>query len=396
MRIVEGGVCAVRGVKASGRKEGKNGVAVITGGGQAAGVFTTNKVTAAPVVVTRKHLIDSQQILAVVANSGSANAFTGPNGIEDAERVAESLARRLHIRTADVAVASTGIIGTPLNVSWIDSKIVEVLSTITDTADGSLEAARAIMTTDSTPKQMAVEVDGVALGGIAKGAGMIEPQLSTMLAFIYTDAGLTADVLQTCLKRAADLSFNMVVVDGDTSTNDTVLLIGTGESSSAIDVDDFQNALNFVCVELAKMIARDGEGATKMMEVTVAGARNQEDAIKAAKAIVRSPLVKTALFGADPNWGRIVTAVGYSGAFMDPESLSLAMSDGKCTPVVLVEKGLIKSASADGLEEAALSGIMNSTEISILVDLGVGGAAATAWGCDLTDDYVRINAEYTT
>jgi len=396
MRVVQGGVCAVRGVKASGCKEGKNGLAVITGGGQAAGVFTTNKVTAAPVIVTRKHLVESQQILAVVANSGSANAFTGSNGIEDAERVAECLARRLHIRTPDVAVASTGVIGTPLNVSWIDSKIVEVLSTITDTADGSLEAARAIMTTDSTPKQMAVEVDGVALGGIAKGAGMIEPQLSTMLAFIYTDARLTADVLQACLKKAAALSFNMVVVDGDTSTNDTVLLIGTGESSSAIDVDDFQNALNFVCVELAKMIARDGEGATKMMEVTVAGARNQEDAIKAAKAIVRSPLVKTALFGADPNWGRIVTAVGYSGAFMDPESLSLAMSDGKCTPVVLVEKGLIKSASADGLEEEALSGIMNSTEISILVDLGVGGAAATAWGCDLTDDYVRINAEYTT
>ncbi|MGA7470605.1 MAG: bifunctional ornithine acetyltransferase/N-acetylglutamate synthase [Halobacteriota archaeon] len=396
MRVVQGGVCAVRGVKASGCKEGKNGLAVITGGGQAAGVFTTNKVTAAPVIVTRKHLVESQQILAVVANSGSANAFTGSNGIEDAERVAECLARRLHIRTPDVAVASTGVIGTPLNVSWIDSKIVEVLSTITDTADGSLEAARAIMTTDSTPKQMAVEVDGVALGGIAKGAGMIEPQLSTMLAFIYTDARLTADVLQACLKKAAALSFNMVVVDGDTSTNDTVLLIGTGESSSTIDVDDFQNALNFVCVELAKMIARDGEGATKMMEVTVAGARNQEDAIKAAKAIVRSPLVKTALFGADPNWGRIVTAVGYSGAFMDPEALSLAMSDGKCTPVVLVEKGLIKSASADGLEEEALSGIMNSTEISILVDLGVGGAAATAWGCDLTDDYVRINAEYTT
>jgi glutamate N-acetyltransferase/amino-acid N-acetyltransferase len=396
MRIVEGGVCAVRGVKASGRKEGKNGVAVITGGGQAAGVFTTNKVTAAPVIVTRKHLIDSQQILAVVANSGSANAFTGPNGIKDAEQVAESLARHLHIRTADVAVASTGIIGTPLNVSWIDSKIVEVLSTITDTADGSLEAARAIMTTDSTPKQMAVEVDGVALGGIAKGAGMIEPQLSTMLAFIYTDARLTADVLQTCLKRAADLSFNMVVVDGDTSTNDTVLLIATGESSSAIDVGEFQNALNFVCVELAKMIARDGEGATKMMEVTVAGARNHEEAVKAAKAVARSPLVKTALFGADPNWGRIVTAVGYSGAFVDPEALSLALSNGKCTPVVLVEKGIIKSASADRPNEQTLSEIMNSTEISILVDLGVGGAAATAWGCDLTDDYVRINAEYTT
>jgi len=396
MRVVEGGVCAVRGVKASGCKEGKNGLAIITGGGPAAGVFTTNKVTAAPVIVTRKHLIASQQILAVVANSGSANAFTGPNGTEDAERIAESLARRLHIHTTDVAVGSTGIIGTPLNVGWIDSKINEVLLTMTDAANGSLEAARAIMTTDSMPKQMAIEVDGVAIGGIAKGAGMIEPQLSTMLAFIYTDARLTADVLQTCLKKAADLSFNMVVVDGDTSTNDTVLLIATGESSSAIDIDDFQNALNFVCVELAKMIARDGEGATKMMEVTVAGARNRDDAIKAAKAVVRSPLVKTALFGADPNWGRIVTAVGYSGAFVDPEALSLALSDGKDISVVLVEKGLIKSASADRFDEGALSEIMNRTEISILVDLGVGAAAATAWGCDLTDDYVRINAEYTT
>jgi glutamate N-acetyltransferase/amino-acid N-acetyltransferase len=396
MRVVEGGVCAVRGVKASGCKEGKNGLAIITGGGEAVGVFTTNKVTAAPVIVTRKHLIETQQIFAVVANSGSANAFTGLSGIEDAERVAEALAHRLHIRTADVGVASTGVIGTPLNVTWIDSKIIEVLSTITDAAYGSLEAARAIMTTDTTPKQIAVEVDGVALGGIAKGAGMIEPQLSTMLAFIYTDARLTADVLQTCLKQAADLSFNMLVVDGDTSTNDTVLLIATGESSAVIDIDDFQNALNFVCVELAKMIARDGEGATKMMEVTVAGARNRTDAIKAAKAVVRSPLVKTALFGADPNWGRIITAVGYSGAFMDPETLSLVLSDGKGTSVVLVEKGLAKSASADRCEEEALSELMNCKEISILVDLGVGAAAATAWGCDLTDGYVRINAEYTT
>ena len=396
MRVVEGGVCAVRGVKASGCKEGKNGLAVITGGGQAAAVFTTNKVTAAPIIVTRKHLIGSQQILAVVANSGSANAFTGPNGIEDAERVAESIARHLHIPIADVAVASTGVIGIPLNVSWIDSKIIEVLSTLTDAADGSLAAARAIMTTDSTPKQMAVEVDDVTLGGIAKGAGMIEPQLSTMLAFIYTDAQLTADVLQTCLKKAADLSFNMVVVDGDTSTNDTVLLIATGRSSSTIDIDDFQNALNFVCVELAKMIARDGEGATKMMEVTVTGARNHEDAIEAAKAVVRSPLVKTALFGADPNWGRIVTAVGYSGAAIDPEALSLALSDGKDASVVLVDKGRIKSSSGDRLEEGALSEIMSREEIAILVDLGVGAASATAWGCDLTDDYVRINAEYTT
>jgi glutamate N-acetyltransferase/amino-acid N-acetyltransferase len=396
MRVVEGGVCAVRGVKASGLKEGSNGIAVITGGGQGAGVFTTNKVCAAPIIVTREHLAQSQGILAVIANSGSANAFTGQKGVTDAKHVAKSLALRLHIDTTQVAVASTGIIGTTLDVDWVDSKIDLVLSALTDVGDGSLKAAQAIMTTDSTPKQMAVEAEGVRIGGIAKGAGMIEPNLATMLAFIYTDARLTADVLQTCLKKAADLSFNMVVVDGDTSTNDTVLLITTGESSSAIDIDDFQNALNFVCVELAKMIARDGEGASKMMEVTVAGARNRADAIKAAKAVVRSPLVKTALFGADPNWGRIVTAVGYSGAFMEPEALSLALSDGKGASVVLVENGLIKSAGQNRLEEEALSEIMNRKEISILVDLGVGAAAATAWGCDLTDDYVRINAEYTT
>jgi glutamate N-acetyltransferase/amino-acid N-acetyltransferase len=396
MRVVEGGVCAVRGVKASGLKEGSNGIAVITGGGQGAGVFTTNKVCAAPIIVTREHLAQSQGILAVIANSGSANAFTGQKGVTDAKHVAKSLALRLHIDTTQVAVASTGIIGTTLDVDWVDSKIDLVLSALTDVGDGSLKAAQAIMTTDSMPKQMAVEAEGVKIGGIAKGAGMIEPNLATMLAFIYTDARLTADVLQTCLKKAADLSFNMVVVDGDTSTNDTVLLITTGESSSAIDIDDFQNALNFVCVELAKMIARDGEGASKMMEVTVAGARNRADAIKAAKAVVRSPLVKTALFGADPNWGRIVTAVGYSGAFMEPEALSLALSDGKGASVVLVENGLIKSAGQNRLEEEALSEIMNRKEISILVDLGVGAAAATAWGCDLTDDYVRINAEYTT
>jgi glutamate N-acetyltransferase/amino-acid N-acetyltransferase len=395
MRVVEGGVCAVRGVKASGCREGRNGVAVITGGGQAAGLFTTNKVTAAPVIVTQRHLVESPQILAVVANSGSANAFTGSSGLDDAESVAESAARRLHIRAADVAVASTGVIGAPIDVRWIDTKIGEVLSTITDAANGSLEAARAIMTTDSMPKQMAVEVDGVAIGGIAKGAGMIEPQLATMLAFIYTDARLSADVLQTCLKTAADLSFNMVVVDGDTSTNDTVLLIATGESSSSLDIDVFQSALNFVCIELAKMIARDGEGAKKMMEVTVEGARNREDAIKAAKAVVRSPLVKTALFGADPNWGRIVTAVGYSGASVNPAVLSLMVSDGKGSSVTLVKKGLTRRAS-NRLHEEALSKIMNSREVSILVDLGLGAAAATAWGCDLTCEYVRINAEYTT
>jgi glutamate N-acetyltransferase / amino-acid N-acetyltransferase len=396
MRIVEGGICAVRGVKASGIKDGRNGVALITGGGQAAGVFTTNKVTAAPVIVTREHLKQSNEILAIVANSGSANAFTGPEGVNDAKSVAKSLAQRLHIRDTQVAVASTGVIGAPLNKDWINSRIETLLLTLTDSAEGSLAAARAIMTTDSVPKHIAVEVSDVRIGGIAKGAGMIEPKLCTMLAFVYTDAQLSADVLQKCLKQAVDISFNMVVVDGDTSTNDSVLLIATGKSPKTIEISKFQDALNYVCIALAKMIARDGEGATKMMEVTVTGAQNRDDAVKAAKAVVRSPLVKTALFGADPNWGRIVAAVGYSEAFVDPSLLSLSLSSGKRPPIVLLQNGLIRTDSADKFEEDALAAIMKSAEISIQIDLGVGVASATAWGCDLTDDYVRINAEYTT
>jgi len=396
MRIVEGGICAVRGVKASGIKDGRNGVALITGGGQAAGVFTTNKVTAAPVIVTREHLKQSNEILAIVANSGSANAFTGPEGVNDAKSVAKSLAQRLHIRDTQVAVASTGVIGTPLNKDWINSRIETLLLTLTDSAEGSLAAARAIMTTDSVPKHIAVEVSDVRIGGIAKGAGMIEPKLCTMLAFVYTDAQLSADVLQKCLKQAVDISFNMVVVDGDTSTNDSVLLIATGKSPKTIEISKFQDALNYVCIALAKMIARDGEGATKMMEVTVTGAQNRDDAVKAAKAVVRSPLVKTALFGADPNWGRIIAAVGYSEAFVDPSLLSLSLSSGKRPPIALLQNGLIRTDSADKFEEDALAAIMKSAEILIQIDLGVGVASATAWGCDLTDDYVRINAEYTT
>jgi len=396
MRIVEGGICAVRGVKASGIKDGRNGVALITGGGQAAGVFTTNKVTAAPVIVTREHLKQSNEILAIVANSGSANAFTGPEGVNDAKSVAKSLAQRLHIRDTQVAVASTGVIGTPLNKDWINSRIETLLLTLTDSAEGSLAAARAIMTTDSVPKHIAVEVSDVRIGGIAKGAGMIEPKLCTMLAFVYTDAQLSADILQKCLKQAVDISFNMVVVDGDTSTNDSVLLIATGKSPKTIEISKFQDALNYVCIALAKMIASDGEGATKMMEVTVTGAQNRDDAVKAAKAVVRSPLVKTALFGADPNWGRIIAAVGYSEAFVDPSLLSLSLSSGKRPSIALLQNGLIRTDSADKFEEDALAAIMKSAEILIQIDLGVGVASATAWGCDLTDDYVRINAEYTT
>jgi glutamate N-acetyltransferase/amino-acid N-acetyltransferase len=309
--------------------------------------------------------------------------------------VASALATKLDLRVTQVAVASTGVIGQPLDVDWAISKIDEILPQLSDTPAGSLAAAKAIMTTDSIPKQIAVETDGIMIGGIAKGAGMIEPDLCTMLAFIYTDAPLTAEVLKTSIERAVRTSFNMAVVDGDTSTNDMVLLISTGKSAARVDINQFQNALNFVCVQLAKMIVKDGEGATKMMEVTVMGAREREDAVKAAKAVVRSPLVKTAVFGGDPNWGRIIAAVGYSGAYVEPELLSLTLSDGRSTSVVLIDRGRVHDMHHE-YGEKALRQIMNGAEVSIVLDLGVGCEGATAWGCDLTCDYVRVNAEYST
>ncbi len=394
MRVVEGGICAVPGVKAFGLKEDGHGLAIIVGGGQAAGVFTSNNIKAAPLLVTQEHLACGSQVRAIAINSGSANAFTGQRGMEDARWVAALLADHLRLETTSVAVASTGVIGQPLDRAQIEAQTGGVLSSLTDAPDGSLAAARAIMTTDSVPKHVAVEAGGIRIGGIAKGAGMIAPSLCTMLAFIYTDAPLTADVLSGCLTRAADLSFNMAVVDGDTSTNDCVLLVSTAASGEDVDLDQFQQALNFVCMTLAKKIVEDGEGATKLVEVTVVGAREQEDAVKAAKAVVRSPLVKTAIFGADPNWGRIITAIGYSGAYVEPDVLSLKLSSKDGETVAPIERGQISDRFTDGGEQT-LRTIMASSEIVIVVDLGVGCEAATAWGCDLTYEYVRINAEYT-
>ncbi len=396
MHVVEGGVCAVPGVKASGLKEGKDGLAVIVGGGQTAGVFTSNTVKAAPVLVTRENLARTSHVLAIAVNSGSANAFTGQAGIDDARWMAALLADRLSLEPMSVAVASTGVIGQPLDRAKIQAQIGPVLSSLSSTSEGSCAAAKAIMTTDSVPKQVAVEIGGgIRIGGIAKGAGMIEPDLCTMLAFIYTNASLAADVLKECLTSAVNLSFNMAVVDGDTSTNDCVLLVSTGAESADVDRSQFQEALNFVCTALAKMIVKDGEGATKLVEVTVKGAREQDDAVRAAKAVVRSPLVKTAIFGADPNWGRIVTAVGYSKAHMEPSTLSLKLANNSGATACLVDRGEICDRPTDE-DEATLHAIMAGSEILITVDLGVGSEAATAWGCDLTYEYVRINAEYTT
>ncbi|ETA68638.1 glutamate N-acetyltransferase [Methanolobus tindarius DSM 2278] len=394
MKFIEGGICAVKGVRAGGIKPGKMGLAIIQAEGNAAGVYTRNKVIAAPLVVTREHISKTGRLSGVVVNSGNANAFTGVQGLADARIMASSLASKLDVSEELIGVASTGVVGRKLDTGWITAHIDEVLESLGEDADASMSAARSIMTTDTVPKEIAIEIDcGIRIAGIAKGAGMIEPNMGTMLAFVYTDAEVHPDVLQSCLTVAVDKSFNMIVVDGDTSTNDMVLVTATGQSGIIPEVSDIQAGLDYVLTELAKMIAVDGEGATKLIESKVTGAATEEDARLVTKAIVRSPLVKSAIFGQDPNWGRIVVAAGYSGANMDPEKISLSFSAG--TEVVeLVKDGEVVRNDEETLSQ--LKAIMAEDEIYIITDLGMGDKSATAWGCDLTYDYVRINAEYTT
>ncbi|WP_318786029.1 bifunctional ornithine acetyltransferase/N-acetylglutamate synthase [Methanimicrococcus hacksteinii] len=405
MQKITGGVCAVDGVEAFGIKEGKYGLAIITAKGNAAGVYTKNRVVAAPVIVTKEKLETNGGYLeAVIANSGNANAFTGEDGIFDANEMADVLAQNLEIDPKYVAVASTGVIGRKLHIDKIKNQIGDVLPKLSSTEKANEEAMKAIMTTDLVPKGFAVEAQtskgNFRVGGIAKGSGMIEPNMGTMLSFVYTDADVTSSLLQMCLKDATDCTFNRIVVDGDTSTNDMCLITATGKSGVNINLDDemiyseFQIALETVMKELAKMIAKDGEGATKLIECTASGAYTEEDAVLAAKAIVRSPLVKTAIFGNDPNWGRIVAAAGYSGAEFDQDQISLEVADGSHS-VSLVDKGEI--TKNDEATLGKLKAIMSAETIYIKVDLGTDyTGTATAWGCDLTYDYVKINADYTT
>ncbi len=405
MKFIDGGICAVKGVSAWGVKQDKYGLALIKAEGSAAGVFTRNRVIAAPLILTREHL-EGGRLSAVIANSGNANAFTGQEGIDDARDMGKLAAIGLGLDERTVAVASTGVIGHRLDLDIIKSQVGDVTSGLTDLAKGSTAAASAIMTTDTFSKEAAVELpDGTRIGGIAKGSGMIAPNMGTMLAFLYTDAAMDPGELGKYLQAAVDKSFNMVVVDGDTSTNDMALITATGQMGHAVghakshkvshtightDPEEFGPGLEAVCTKLARMIARDGEGATRLIEARVTGAASESDAVLAAKAVIRSPLVKSAIFGRDPNWGRVVAAVGYSGAEMEPDRVSLAFASDHSS-VMLVEKGRIVSTSEDRLKE-----IMGSDEVIISTDLGMGSGCATAWGCDLSYDYVRINAEYTT
>lgn len=387
MQRIEGGICAIDGVRASGVRAGKYGLALISASGAAAGMFTTNRVRAPPLNVTAEHLAGGR-LEGIVANSGCANAYTGSRGIEDARCMASLLASFLKTDEKKIAVASTGVIGRYMDMDLIRRLFEEASGRLRSDGEASLEAERAIMTTDTKEKEVAVEHQGLRVAGIVKGAGMIEPDMATMLCFLFTDADFSADVLKSCLADAVQDSFNMLTVDGDTSTNDTVLLTSTGKKQGRIE--DFQEALSFVCQDLARQMARDGEGASKFFETHVTGALNEVDARLAAKAVARSSLVKTAVYGADPNWGRIICAVGYSGAEMEPDRITLGL-EGSGLKATLVEVGQI---AEDALEKARM--IMSGKEIIINIDLGLGKASAKSFGCDLTHEYVNVNANYTT
>lgn len=357
----------------------------------AGGVFTLNKVRAAPIVVCVDHLADATA-RAIVVNSGCANACTGARGLADAYEMTRVAASRLGVANREVLVASTGVIGVHLPME----KVRAGLDRIVVGSDGGHDAARAIMTTDTRPKESCVRVAlgcrSITIGGIAKGAGMIHPNMATMLGFITTDAAVDPSFIQTATREASDASFNQMTIDGDTSTNDTLLVLANGAAGNppiragTPEAAAFLEGLTYVAAELAKAIARDGEGATKFIEVVVRGARTREDARKAAKAVVGSSLVKSAVYGNDPNWGRILCAVGYSGADVDPARVELLVGD----------LPLMRDGEPLPFERARGVAQFNRPEVSILVDLHVGGESAAAWGCDLTEGYVDINAKYTT
>ena len=352
----------------------------------AAAVFTTNKVKAAPVLLDMKRL-QKGKISAVIMNSGCANACTGEQGMKDAIEMTELAAKLSGVKPEAVMVSSTGVIGTMLPMDKVKAAVPKIKLT----KDGGHNLARAIMTTDRVPKEIAIKEDGFTVGGCLKGAGMIHPNMATMLCYITTDAGVEKDFLQQALKKAVDVSMNLISVDGDNSTNDTILLLANGVSGTAVKpgtdkAKAFQQALNRVCMRLAKAAARDGEGATKLIEVKVSGAVNKNDARLAARTIISSSLVKTAVYGSDPNWGRVVAAAGRSGADMDPGKTELFMGDFH----------LFKNGAPLPFDKKEASKYMGGKEVFFHLNLHLGRGEATAFGCDLTEEYVKINAEYTT
>ena len=401
MKQIEGGITAVQGVQAAGiqagikKAETKDLALIYTDiPATAAGVFTSNSVTAAPVIVCRKHLTDSTA-QAIIVNSGNANACTGEPGMTNAYRMAAATAEQLNIKADQVLVASTGVIGQQLPMETIENGIHTAAKALS--YEGGTDVAEAIMTTDTFPKSTAIEieVDGktVRIGGIAKGAGMIAPNMATMLSFLTTDANINSETLQAALTRVVDNTYNLLTVDTDRSTNDTVLILATGAAenpaivnASGQDYEAFCDGLMFVCTELVKMLARDGEGATKLVEVVIKQAKNREDAEKAARAVAESPLVKTAIFANDANWGRIMMAIGKSGAEFDPYQVDVLLGDYP----------LVKNGMDAGYDEEKATQLFDNDPIRITIDLRAGDTEITMWTCDYSYDYIRINADYRT
>ena len=404
MKQITGGVCAAKGFTATGvhcgirKNRTKKDLSLIVSETKAAAaaVYTSNLVKGAPLAVTKKHLSDGYA-RAVICNSGNANTCNA-DGEEVAEKTCQILADAMGIDAEDVVVASTGVIGQPLDITPIAAGIPSLISSLSP--NGSDDAAEGIMTTDTVKKDVAVEFELggqiCRMGGIAKGSGMIHPNLATMLVFITTDAAVTPELLEKALRADIADSFNMVSVDGDTSTNDMVTVLANGAAGNpAIDregpaFDAFRAALRFVTTGLCRMIAGDGEGATKLLECRVTGADDVKTAKTAAKGVITSSLLKAAMFGADANWGRVLCAIGYSGADVDPAKIGVSFKS-RAGEIKVCENG----AGVVFSEELAKI-ILSENEIDILVSLGDGPAEATAWGCDLTYDYVKINGDYRT
>lgn len=404
MEFIKGGVCAAKGFKAGGihcgirKNRTKRDLALIVSEKKAAAaaVYTTNLVKGAPLTVTKAHISDGYA-QAVICNSGNANTCNA-NGIEIAEQTCELLGAELNISAEDIAVASTGVIGQPLDITPIKNGIPSLVKSLS--ADGSEKAAEGIMTTDTKVKEIAVsfEIGGKTckIGGIAKGSGMIHPNMATMLVFITTDCAISPEMLKKALSTDIKETFNMISIDGDTSTNDMVTVLANGMAENAEitaegkDFKTFMKALNTVNVYLCRRIAGDGEGATKLIECKVTGAETLETAKTVAKSVICSSLTKAAMFGSDANWGRVLCAIGYSGATVDVNKIDVAFKSQKG------EIAVCKNGAGIPFSEEKAKEILLESEIEILVELNSGEYSSCAWGCDLTYDYVKINGDYRT
>ena len=403
IRSIKGGVCSAKGFRAAGvaaeiKYKGRNDVALIVADEpcSAAAVFTTNKVAAAPVLYDRE-VVRSGRVQAILANSGCANACTGELGLKDARLSALVTAGELGIDPRGVLVASTGVIGRPLPMARLLAGMKQAAKKLGRTSAHGLAAEKAVMTTDTKPKQACavVTIGGrrVTVGGMSKGSGMIEPNMATMLGFITTDAAITSAMLRRALYLAIAKSFNRLIVDGDESTNDSVFLLASGKAGNrtitraGADFDAFADALSSVCISLARQMATDGEGATKFVTVTVKGARTDHDAERAARAVAKSPLAKTSWFGRDPNWGRVLAAVGYSGA--DVVDMQTEVFYDR---VWAFRRGRV----ADAVQLKKLEKVLKKSAFEVVVDLHLGKGMSSVYTCDLSLDYVHINADYTT